>query len=131
MKYSGAFMNNTKWIKLFKVLSEHSHDIRKCMVVDIYDDIKRELIVPTIVEFDTTFIANGIKDIPFAGPILFKEIRWIEFPSVWSIARTMREQELEAQRYNQDLDMIGELLSGIGGLVMERDEEGLKIIGYR
>lgn len=131
-EFSGGFMNNTKWFKLFKTLSENSAIIAKCSIVNIYNDVPRTIEIPTQEDFFIMYDEKGIKDDPSAGgPMLFKEIRWIEFPATWSIQRTMRDEVLQPLVFDQNLDLIENILLKTGELEIERDEICLKIYGYR
>jgi hypothetical protein len=131
-EFSGRFMNNTKWFKLFKTLSENSEVIKKCSIINIYDDVSRTIEIPTQEEFFIVYDEKGIKDEPTAGgPMLFKEIRWIEFPATWSIQRTMRDEVLQPLVFDQNLDLIENILVKTGELEIEQDEICLKVYGYR
>ena len=128
---SARFMNNAKWLKLFSTLSENFELTTKCFIVDIYDDVPREIDIPTQDNFFDTYHETGIKDVGAVCPMLFKEIRWIEFPATWSIPRTMRDETLEPFIFTQNLDLIENMFMKVGELETERDNSSLKIYGYR
>ncbi len=129
-EFSGRFMSNSKWLKLFKILTENRQIINKCHVIHIYDDKPRVFDIPTYEGFNDTFSDIGIKDVSI-GPLLFKEIKSLEFPASWSIERKMRNQILEPAVYYQNLNLIKELTVSIGELAIEVDENSLKIYGYK
>jgi hypothetical protein len=83
-------------------------------------------------EFDSVYDQKGINDKPIAGgPILFREIRRIEFPATWTIERTIRDEILQPLVFDQNLDLIENILVKTGELEIERDEICLKVYGYR
>jgi hypothetical protein len=131
-EFSGRFMSNSKWLKLFKILTENRQIVDKCYVIDIYNDKPKVLDVPTYKDFTDSYSDIGIKDgVLIGSPLLFKEIKLLEFPASWSIERKMRNQILEPSIYYQDLDLIQARIVPIGELVIERDENSLKIYGYK
>jgi hypothetical protein len=130
-RFSSKLMSNAKWLKLFRVLSDHKELIAKCYITGIWDDIPRALDIPGAGQFDDTFYAQGIKDVPPAGPCLFKEIRWIAFPASWQIKRQMRDETLAPIIYTQDVEKIHQLLSAVGQLDMEYEDGDLKVYGYK
>jgi len=126
-EFSGHFMSNSKWLKLFKVISLHYPQIRRCLIVDIYHDESFEIIIPSADQFDTVFYAKGIKDVLMGGPMLFKEIRWIEIPENWP-------EDVYTQFRNapaQNLSNLEQEINGIGEFVIERGENSLKVFGYK
>jgi hypothetical protein len=129
-EFSGRFMSNSKWLKLFKILTENRQIIDKCHVVDIYSNKRKAFDVPTYEAFNDTYSDIGIRDVSI-GPLLFKEIKLLEFPASWSIERKMRNQILKPFIYYQDLDLIQARIVPIGEFVIERDENSLKIYGYK
>ncbi|POY37973.1 hypothetical protein C3K47_05465 [Solitalea longa] len=117
--FSTRFMNNAKWSKLFKKLSENCDLINKCLVKDVLDNILREIKIPALEKFDETFYSKGINDIMVGGPSTFKAIEWIEFP--YQIT----------ERQTQDLLKIKNLLEQIGQLEIEYTPEKLMVFGYK
>lgn len=128
--FSGRFMNDTKWIKLFETLSQNKDCINKCFEKSIWDDLLREIHIPAIQDFSSTYHNKGFKDGP-NQPSLFKEIEWIEFPSNWTIKREMRGQSLEPHKFEQDIVKIKSLVQSIGLFEIESDTEKLIIYGYK
>jgi hypothetical protein len=130
-KFSGKFMSNAKWTKLFETLSKNDKTIKKCLGKSIWDDYLREIHIPPIDEFSETFHDTGFKDSGGNQPSNFKEIEWIEFPSKWTISRQMRGQTLEPYRYEQDIIKIKNEIDCIGQLETELDNEKLIVYGYK
>lgn len=129
--FSGSFMNNSKWTKLFNELSNNSNEIKKCFVKNIFDDILRELPIPEKNNFNKSFTESGIKDIMTSGPCSFKEIEKIIFPKQWETDRQMRDEKLEPKKFNQNIENIKNMTGSIGKLEIEIDNENLIIYGYR
>jgi len=124
-------MSDTKWTKVFKTLSEYYAIINKCLIKDIWDDVLREIDIPSVENYSTTFHNSGIKDVMTGGPSLFKEIEWIEFPSNWLIEREMRNEKLEPHKRSQDILKIKECLLTIGQLEIEMTTDKLILYGYK
>lgn len=118
-------MNNSKWLKLFRILAKDNVRVKKCIVTDIFNH-PGELELPTIETFDATFSKTGIKDVMSGGPLLFKEILHLELPSHW----LMKKETAEMCDY-QGLDFLEQKIRQIGKLSIERDETSLKIFGYK
>jgi hypothetical protein len=130
-KFSGKFMSNAKWTKLFEILSKNKETINKCLEKSIWDDLLREIHIPPTEEFAETFHDTGFKDNGSNQPSNFKEIEWIEFPSKWTISKQMRGQALEPHKYEQDIIKIKNEIDRIGQLETELDNEKLIVYGYK
>lgn len=117
-KFSGKFMSNSKWFKLFNTLSVDSSLVNRCLIKNIGDERLRELEMSTYKHFTDTFHNKGIKDVTLGGPILFKEIELIEFPAKW-------------QSKTQDLLAIKKLIIQTGKYEDYLDNDKLIIYGYR
>lgn len=130
-RFSGNFMSNAKWTKLFMKLSDNNDLILKCDVKTIFDEVLTVLEIPSKENFLNTFYDKGIEDVMTGGPTTFKEIEWIEFPSQWVISREMRGQILQPFNFSQDILKIKNLLEDIGELEIEFDNEKSVIFGYK
>ena len=72
------YMSNTKWCKLFKLLSDEKSEVKKVKIVSIWkdnDSTLDELDAQQLKNFEETFNNNGIKDVLIGGPINFNEIK--------------------------------------------------------
>lgn len=130
-EFSGSYMNNTKWIKLFDALSNENQIIKKCYVKDIWDDVLREIEIPSRDLFDEAFSRTGINDVFSGGPYEFTEIEKLIFPKNWSIQRKMRDENLNPFEYAQDIDKIKTLITSVGLFEIEHEPESLVIYGYK
>lgn len=119
-EFSGRLMSDSKWTKLFKTLSSICVKTTLCKLTDIYDGNSNVIELPTTDEFDSVFDGNGIKDVLQGGPLLFKEIKWIEFPVYYP-----------NKAYNENIDQIEIEINKIGRFEIERDQNALKIYGYK
>ncbi|MES2275130.1 MAG: hypothetical protein V4592_03845 [Bacteroidota bacterium] len=129
--FSGRFMSDSKWVKLFTVLSNEFPLVKKCLIKDVMDSHLREMEVPAIDKFLETFHNKGIKDVMSGGPSQFKSIESIEFPAVWEVKRKMRTQVLDPIIYRQDIFQIKNILDAIGQLETFIDNDKLIVYGYR
>jgi len=129
--FSGRYMSNSKWTKLFSALSGHHEVIRKCFIKNVGDNVLREICIPPIHKYSETFNEKGINDVMTGGPLTFKEIEWVEFPSNWTINRPMGQLMLEPFTYHQDKSEINNKVAGIGELEIELTPEKLIIYGYK
>lgn len=130
-EFSGRFMSNAKWTKVFTALSQNSDIIKKCLVKDVLDDTLRQIDIPTFQKFTDTFHDQGIKDVMTGGPSTFRQIEWIEFPAHWTIDRTMRTETLEPHEFHQDIATIQNLLNKVGEFAINFDNDKLIVFGYR
>ena len=84
-KYTGSFMNNSKWVKLIQKIVENFSVIKKCTVKLIYDHEIRLLDITGDEQYDLDFYSNSMEGMltnPIApGWMVYKEIEWISFPS--------------------------------------------------
>ena len=128
-RFSGEFMSDTKWTKVFKVLSSHSNVVNKCFIKDVFSDPLQEVRIPK--NFDSAFNNKGIKDIMTGGSMAYMEIEWIELPSNWIINREMRYEKLEPRKYSQNIFKIKEYLGESGQLEIEISDGKLFVFGYK
>lgn len=118
-------MNNSKWRKVFRALSENYSMVQKCLIKNIGDPKLRELKIPSPENFDQTFSVEGIKDVMLGGPLFFKEIECLEFPKNWETNRIMRDQKLAPKKHQQDIQKIQEIISHLGQFELELSEQKL------
>ena len=128
--YATSFMSNSKWLKSFKALCESHDTVRKCLMKDVYDTILREVHIPAVEGFSSTFHDSGFTD-GRNQPYKFKEIELLKFPSEWIIPREMRGQVLEPVRFSQNIGKIRDRLREIGKLETEFNNQELIIYGYK
>ncbi|MCF6352608.1 MAG: hypothetical protein L3J06_06325 [Cyclobacteriaceae bacterium] len=128
--FSGSFMNDSKWSKLFKALSLQNI-AKKCLIKDVMDDYLRELEIPAIEQYSMTFNEKGINDIMIGGPSNFKSIEHIEFPKEWTIERKMRTETLTPKKQEQNIDQIEKLIKTVGNFEMDCNYEKIVLYGYR
>lgn len=109
-KYSGSFMNNSKWVKLIQKLIENFDVIKKCNVKLIYDDVIRSLIITGDEQYNLDFYLNsmeGMLNNPIvSGWTVYKEIEWISFPYDTETVQDMLKIRLEIQmlgKFNDEL----------------------------
>jgi len=129
--YSGRFMSNSKWTKLFKKLSQNSELVNKCLVKGIWDDNLSEIQIPNIDNYSETFNDIGIRDVFISGPYQFKEIEQLVFPKVWTIGRKMRTQVLEPFKTEQDIKQIMYIINKLGKFETKIDDEKLILYAYK
>jgi hypothetical protein len=83
-KYTGNFMNNSKWVKLIQKMVENFDLIKKCTIKLIHDDNIRLLNITGNEQYDLDFYSNSMEGM-LTNPIVpgwtvYKEIEWISFP---------------------------------------------------
>lgn len=124
-------MSDSKWIKLFKVLSRNNNLISRCLLKDVYDDILRQVYIPTSEDFTSIFNDKWFNDEGWNQPYRFKEIEWLEFPSQWEIKREMRGETLEPIKFQQDIAMIKKTIEEFWQFEIQLTKEKLIIYGYK
>lgn len=131
MTFPAHFMSNTKWLKVFIILSRQAEMIHTCLMKTIWDDRLREIPLPTFENFDQTFHDSGIKDVLIGGPLSFKEIEWLEFPAEQTRSGQIRHEESESFKHTQDILSINEWLIQSGQLEIELTPTKLIVYGYK
>nr|WP_315195065.1 hypothetical protein [uncultured Flavobacterium sp.] len=104
-KYTGSFMNNSKWVKLIQKIVENFDVIKKCTVKLIYDDEIRLLNITGDEQYDFDFYSNSMEGM-LANPIVpgwtvYKEIEWISFPYDTDVVQ-------DILKIKQQIQMLGE-----------------------
>ena len=130
-EFSGTFMSNSKWQKLFLVLSRNLDTVKNCRIKTVGDTRLREFEIPNPNNFSEAFHPEGINDIGISGPFFFKEIEQMIFPKFWSIKRSMGNESLEPFNYHQDIIRIKELIEETGKFELEIDDSELILYGYK
>ncbi|MFL9843708.1 DUF6678 family protein [Flavobacterium rhizosphaerae] len=118
-KFNGSFMNNTKWDKLLKALTETVGEI----VIQYKLIYKEEICL-------TTFIMPDIKPF-FLEPILYKEIEWVEFPAEYNMPVNTRESRKKINIKIQDVSLIKKIINETGQYITEERDERLRLYAYR
>ncbi len=79
-EFSGHFMNDTKWRKLFHLFSTEGLGVVKVKIISVWkdgDSSSDELDINQLKNFENTFNKSGINDVLIGGPLYFKEIKKI------------------------------------------------------
>lgn len=129
--FTGKFMSNSKWTKLFKKLSQHTDIINMCFVKTIWDDDLMEIQIPYPNLHSEIFNDHGIKDVFTSGPLQYKEIEQLIFPKVWTIGRQMRTQNLEPFEFQQDIEKVLEIVGQLGEFETHINNDKLVIYAYK
>ena len=130
--FSGSYMSDPKWTKVFTILSQQADIATKCLEKSIWDDHLREIPIPTFENFTDSFSQTGILDgVGSVGPTSFDEIEWIEFPAIWTISRRNRNEQLEPFKYKQDIIRLKKILKAAGELETEINNDKLIVYGYK
>ncbi len=123
-RFTGAYMNNHKWVKLINVLVLNASIIKKCIVKLVWDEKNlRTLLIDehTSYQFEyyDTAMESMISGYP-TGWYSYKEIEWIAFP---------KRSDTEGEQ--QDIESLYEILGGIGKLCSEISDVELIIYAYK
>ena len=129
--FSGSYMNNAKWKRLFQALSKNKVTVKKCLLQDIFDDVLREIEIPGEIDFNKTFNRTGINDIMIGGQGEFDTIEKVIFPATWTVSRTNQEETLSPFLYNQDIVNIKSIIESIGQFELELEANQLILYGYK
>lgn len=108
-------MNNTKWIKLFRFLSNGGLKIKKIEVISIWRDSHSSLdyLDPKqLPNFDLLFNEHGIRDVLIGGPLSFKEIKAIKIES-------------------ENVHKLIKGISHLGRFDFENEDDVITIYGYK
>ncbi|MGG9999560.1 DUF6678 family protein [Pseudovibrio ascidiaceicola] len=121
--YSSALMSNTKWHKLFAVLSEASTGIEQIIIKFVDNTNTHTMQVPRTRDLNAP--RSFIDTIEF-GPIELCAIEWIKVPKL----AKPRIDGVPVSAAKQDIDLILTKITKIGQLPIEVSNDTLKITGY-
>ncbi|MFC4818479.1 MULTISPECIES: hypothetical protein [unclassified Flavobacterium] len=118
--YTASFMNNSKWLKLIRLLVDNAQCIARCDVKLIYDDKIRQLMINGEEQFNFDFYENAMEAMitnPIApGWTLYKEIEWICFPI--------------SSENSENILKLTQLVQKSGEFHTHRTDEYYRIIAY-
>lgn len=117
-----SFMNDSKWYKFFEEFSVNNLSINGSKIKFLLED--------KIYDFSIGYIGENYMDTIF-GVFSFKEIEWIFIPQKYEIERFNRMEKLSSQYKENPIDKIEEAMSNLARFCYEKDENGLKIYGYK
>lgn len=122
-KFDASFMSNTKWRKVFTVLS----------VVPLkqafwkYVDLDFELRTCFVDESD--LMDRFIGDCGLAGaPLAYRRIEWVEIPRV---GVDPCYENIPHMNFEQDVDRVVSILKSTGEFELEQTERGIRIYGHK
>ena len=118
-KYSGSFLNNTKWYKLIDVLTIEFDEVYINYKL-IYDNIIKGYLFDSV-DFEPYFLE----------PIKYNEVEWIEFPVEYEYWVNRDNLKAGKKIYNQDFKAIKLKIESIGEFRMDEFENKLKIYAYK
>lgn len=121
-KFSGSFMNNTKWVKLISALVRNSGEIKECRVKPIWDDGEqcRTLLINEDRKYDFDYYDSAMESMVSGTPTGFyayKEIEWLDFP-------------LNTSNSRQNIHFIKTLIESLGQFKLELTDERLRLYAY-
>ncbi len=148
-QFTCALMSNTKWRKVFHILSspalglsrftfksiEHVHP-----TADVYTEGIRNTRLPRdeleayrwLEELPPPNMIGegGIGDCLGGGPLYFRAIEWVEIPARYVIPGVPQYRR-ERQVIHQDIAAVARALSAAGQFPIELTDERLRLYGYR
>ena len=118
-KFKSSDMSNSKWDKLLKKLTDIFEEVHVNLKL-IYDE-----------KVEQTYI--DIPDIKpfFIEPILYKEVEWIEFPSMYEDYISRDNLKAGKRIYSQDIKKILKVINSIGKFKLDSKEDCIKIYAYK
>ena len=124
-KYSYSCMSNAKWRKLFSVVNESNLKLAHCVWKLVGEDEPKNGFVPDYDSLGDNYVGDcGTLN----GPFEFKLIEWLLIPYKFGF----RPYESAPIQYKtQELSHVIEQLYSLGQFEIERNEDGIKIYGYK
>ncbi len=117
-KYSGSYMNNTKWYKLIEALTIEFGEVFVNFKL-IYDDVIEGYL------FDSVDV-----DPYFLEPIKYNEVEWISFPNEYEFWINQNNQKAGKKTYKQNIKAIKSKIDGIGIFRVDVFENRLRLYAY-
>ncbi len=117
-----SFMSDTKWYKLFEAFLIEKIPINGSKIKFLLDN--------KMYNFDIGVLEENYMD-AICGAFYFKEIEWIFIPQKIEIERFNRQEKLVSKHKENLIDEIEKMMTNLGQFHYEKDENGLKIYGYK
>jgi hypothetical protein len=112
---SGHLMNDSKWRKVFRLISSIDFNVKNVKIVSVWNDsdsTNNELNIEHLENYNETFNEKGINDILIGGPLYFKEIKKIII-------------------HSDSIELLISSINELGILETEKFENKLTLIGYK
>lgn len=124
-EFSAALMSDTKWRKLFTLLSRHRETSGLMLSIKFVDQAEaRRMRVPSQAAFRCP---RPYLETNEFSVIELRAIEWIDIPHAVSVSRG---SGLEPWRATQKIDAIPALLGRLGKFPIGETDDGLRIDGY-
>jgi hypothetical protein len=118
-KFSQHFMSNSKWVRLIDKLVENVDKLKSVEFKKIQSDLIGELYLSDDMTFGFDYWQNGFEGHnSLGGWLTYKEIEYLLFPKA-------------VDKVDQELELIAEIINGVGQFILEISDEGLKLVCYR
>ncbi|MCL2489726.1 MAG: hypothetical protein FWF36_03220 [Propionibacteriaceae bacterium] len=131
--FSGCFMNDTKWRKLFHACCLNRELIVRCCLKELdapQPTCSRDYLFPAVDRFSQSFWDTGMGEVVWpSGFVVYRHIAWIRFPRTWTVPRG--KPGVPAAITGQDVDQIAVAVLVGGSFETSIDGDGLTIYGYR
>ena len=121
-RFTQPLMSNSKWVRLIRKLVENADNVLKIEFKKVQQHQLGELYLEGDTEFGFDYWQNGFEGCnSLGGWLTFKEIEYLFFPK--NIASSEQEE--------QDLEQIEAILHSVGLFLLEKDEQGIKLLCYK
>ncbi len=132
-EYSIRAMSNAKWRKVLKSLAEFAP--LRAYVKLLLDAEERHIGLYSALDsggaepYGVTAIADNV--VFGCGSVLYKEIEYLSIPFSIVQKRYNREEVLEPRSRLQPIDGLTEELAKLGKLLIEENQNDIRIFGYK
>lgn len=122
--FTSSYMSNAKWRKCFKLLNQVTPDIQVIWkFVGSQNDGVRHLL-PSNEALEENYLSSRF----WFGPAYYKEIEWLEFPTV---GKPYGKENTPAAFFEQSVAAIIEALNEIGQWHIVKTNLGFRLYGYQ
>jgi hypothetical protein len=121
-KFAVSYMSNAKWRKLFTALDPVEIRVAYWKFVDLDSEFQDRL-VKTDALMDKFVGDTGL----IVGPFAYRRIEWLEIPI---IAKDPIQPDVPFLNFEQNIQVIEEILNAIGYFKILKTKRGLRILGY-
>ncbi|MCW8876143.1 MAG: hypothetical protein OQK04_12260 [Kangiellaceae bacterium] len=125
-------MNNTKWVKILKALSD-SDLVLESKVKLVWDDELRDFGIRYAGychDFYDTSMEAMISGYP-KGFYDYKEIEWVDFPAEAEVLVNPNNLKSGTRLVAQDVQAIYKIISDIGMFELESSDSNLRLYAYK
>ena len=117
--FSASYMSSAKWYRVFQAIADAQLGVTKATWKFIWSEHLFDDGVPRLCDLLPSRLVDGLFQ-----PVEYKWIEWIFFPRLW------RPRADVGYEVSQNIELLKQVLEGVGQLESVEDDKGLTLFGY-